>query len=264
VDDQVNGLYYDVRTVSHVSPPISSPPRRHINPPTSTSPIQKGTAANQHPPLAHPPSHTPLYSPNTRTQRTHPAYARNAPRYTEHNHTTPIPPHSESDDSISTCFFNEVRTQTHLIHTTPDDPNAVVDSGAMLTTVPRRLLLGTPWEENIRPTPPGTTIRYGNMETEPVEEHAHIGEYNASLVPDRFSTALICVHDIVIAGHTVAFTNLHTIISDTGSAYTVTIPRLPSSREWRVPIHLLQRLTDLRIEHPLRHVRPHPTDSGPN
>ena len=134
----------------------------------------------------------------------------------------------------------------------------------MMTTVPRRLLLGTPWADNIRPAPPGTTIRYGNMETEPVEEIAHIGSYNTSLVPDRFSTALVCVHDIVSAGHTVTFTNLHTIISDTDSAYTVTIPRQPSSREWRVPLHILEQLTNLRSAHPLRHVRPHHPESRPN
>ena len=29
------------------------------------------------------------------------------------------------------------------------------------------------WESNIRPAPPGTAIRYGNMETEPVEEVSH-------------------------------------------------------------------------------------------
>jgi len=93
----------------------------------------------------------------------------------------------------------------------------------MMTTVPRRLLLGTPWADNIRPAPPGTTIRYGNMETEPVEEIAQIGSYDTSF--DRFSTALVCVHDIVSAGHNVTFTDLHTIISDIESAYTVTIPR---------------------------------------
>jgi hypothetical protein len=102
------------------------------------------------------------------------------------------------------------------------------------------------------------------METEPVEEIAQIGSYDTSLVPDRFSTALVCVHDIVSAGHNVTFTNLHTIISDIDSAYTVTIPRQPPSREWRVPLHILQQLTNLRTAHPLRHARPYPPDSSPN
>ena len=134
----------------------------------------------------------------------------------------------------------------------------------MMTTTPRRLLMGTIWQHNIRPAPPGTSIRYGNMETEPVEEIAHIGSYPASIVPDRFSTALACVHDIVAAGHNVTFTNNDTIISDIGSAYTLRTPRNPASREWRVPLHILQRLTDLRAAHPLHHPQAHYSDSTPN
>ena len=62
------------------------------------------------------------------------------------------------------------------ILTSPDDSNAVLDSGAMMTTALRRLLMTSPeWESNIRPAAPGTAIRYGNMETEPVKEVSHIG-----------------------------------------------------------------------------------------
>ena len=147
-----------------------------------------------------------------------------------------------------------VQTVVHDVHTSPDDPNAVLDSGAMMTTAPRRLLTTTPeWESNIRPAPPGTSIRYGNMETEPVEEISHIGSYPLSVVPNRYRTALVCVHDIVSAGHVVTFTDHETIVSDIGSAYTLRIPRIPDSREWRVPLHLLQQLTDLRTAHPLHH-----------
>jgi hypothetical protein len=39
------------------------------------------------------------------------------------------------------------------------------------------------------------------METEPVEEVSHIGSYALSIVPNRYRTALVCVHDIVAAGH---------------------------------------------------------------
>jgi hypothetical protein len=109
------------------------------------------------------------------------------------------------------------------------------------------------WEHNIRPAPPGTAIRYGNMETEPVEETSNIGSYPLSIVPNRYRTALVCVHDIVTAGHVVTFTNSETIISDIDAAYTLRIPRIPESREWRVPLHILQRLTDLRTSHPLQH-----------
>ena len=102
------------------------------------------------------------------------------------------------------------------------------------------------------------------METEAVEENTHTGSYNTSIVPDRFSTALVCVHDIVAAGHSVTFTNLQSIIHDNDGAYTITTPRIPSSREWRVPLHILQRLTDLRTANPSRHARPHPSHTETN
>ena len=144
------------------------------------------------------------------------------------------------------------------IHTSPDDSNAVLDSGAMMTTAPRHLLMTSPeWESNIRPAAPGTAIRYGNMETEPVEEVSNIRSYALSIVPNRYRTALVCVHDIVAAGHVVTCTHHEVIISDVGSAYTLRIPRIPDSREWRVPLHLLERLTDLRTAHPLHHEQVH-------
>ena len=175
--------------------------------------------------------------------------------------------HSTSTASLSHSQQTpENRSQTIVedVHLSPDDPNAVIDSGAMMTTTPRRLLMGTIWQDNIRPAPPGTSIRYGNMETEPVEEMATIGSYQASIVPDRFSTALVCVHDIVAAGHNVTFTNSETIVHDIGSAYTLRTPRNPVSREWRVPLHILQRLTDLRAAHPLHHLQSQPTPNHPN
>lgn len=204
-------------------------------------------------------------------------HVRNTDHFQHHariptpNQLTPHPDPSESDhsdhsdDSGSTTSLpdtkqhpeNRAQTIVEDVHLSPDDPNAVIDSGAMMTTSPRRLLMGTIWQHNIRPAPPGTSIRYGNMETEPVEEVAHIGSYPTSIVPDRFSTALVCVHDIVTAGHNVTFTNTDAIIEDIGSAYTLRTPRNPASREWRVPLNILQRLTDLRAAHPLHHAQPH-------
>ena len=94
----------------------------------------------------------------------------------------------------------------------------------MMTTATRRhLALHRRWLENIQPATPGTSIRYGNMETEPVEEQIHIGSYQLYVVPDRFRTALICVHEIVAAGHSVTFNQHNTIISDNGAAYTLLI-----------------------------------------
>ena len=174
-----------------------------------------------------------------------------------HSRSTISLPHSQQPPE------NRSQTIVEDVHLSPDDPNAVIDSGAMMTTSPRRLLMGTIWQDNIRPAPPGTSIRYGNMETEPVEEMASIGSYQASIVPDRFSTALVCVHDIVATGHNVTFTNGETIVTDIGGAYTLRIPRNPASREWRVPLHILQRLTDLRAAHPIHHLQPHTTLQQP-
>ena len=95
------------------------------------------------------------------------------------------------------------------------------------------------------------------MEIDPVEEVSHIGSYPLSINPNRYRTALVCVHDIVSTGHVVTFINHELIISDVGGAYTLRIPRIPDSREWRVPLHLLQRLTDLRTEHPLHNPQQH-------
>ena len=168
--------------------------------------------------------------------------------------------HSDSDNSppaphtANSHRHARVQTIVQDVHTSPDDSNAVLDSGAMMIIAPRRLLMTNPeWENNIRPAPPGTAIRYGNF-AEPVEETSHISSYPLSIVPNRYRTALVCVHDIVTAGHVVTFTNAETIISDVDSAYTLRIPRIPDSREWRVP---LQRLTDLRTSHPLHHPQPH-------
>ena len=202
------------------------------------------------------------------------------PRHKPSNHSSsPSPPHIErqtpapipaapspstdqdnNDTSHNSAAKNHARAQTIVqdVHTSPDDANAVLDSGAMMTTAPRRLLtINTEWEANIRPAPPGTAIRYGNMETEPVEEVSQIGSYPLSIVPNRYRTALVCVHDIVSAGHVVTFTNTETLVSDIGGAYTLRIPRIPDSREWRVPLHLLQRLTELRAAHPLHNLQQH-------
>ena len=143
-----------------------------------------------------------------------------APRYNPYNRTpTPSPPHIEqrtpapnpqahsppsdpepNNTSHNPATHNHARAQTIVqdVHTSPDDANDVLGSGAMMTTAPRRLLTINPdWEANIHPAPPGTAIRYGNMETEPVEEVSHIGSYPLSIVPNRYRTALVCVHKIV-------------------------------------------------------------------
>ena len=150
------------------------------------------------------------------------------------------PQHYNSDEESDTDppYNNFAQTYEEVITAEPDDTTGILDSGAMMTTATRRhLAINHHWIENTRPAAPGTSIRYGNMEVEPVEEQGYIGSYQISVVPDRFRTALICVHDIVDDGHSVFF-NQHnnTVISDNGAAYTLRIHRDPTSRDWRVPL----------------------------
>ena len=148
---------------------------------------------------------------------------------------TPPPQHYNSDEESDTDppYNNFAQTYEEVITTEPDDTTGILDSGAMMTTATRRhLAINHHWIENIRPAAPGTSIRYGNMEIEPVEEHEYIGSYQLSVVSDRFRTALICVHDIIAADHSVTFNQHNTVISDNGAAYTLRIHRDPTSREW--------------------------------
>jgi len=229
-----------------------------------------GPHAAQHPPITRPASPPPQRNnPPTRHYRT---TATNIRRPTNAAQVTPSLPdnhHATSDTDTASIHSDtpqqRVQRIVHDVLTSPDDPNAVLDSGAMITTAPKRLLhYSQDWIDSIRAAPPGTQIRYGNMDLEPVEETASIGSYHISIVPDSYRTALICVHDIVLAGHTVMFTNHDTIVSDVGGAYTLRIPRSSATREWRAPLHLLQRLTDLRDAHPLHHPQPQPPHSNPN
>jgi hypothetical protein len=160
---------------------------------------------------------------------------------------------------------NFAQTHEELTTADPDDTTGILDTGAMMTTATRRhLAIHRRWLKNIRPATSGTSIRYGNMETEPVEEQGYIGSYQLSVVPDRFRTALICVHDMVAPGHSVTFNQHNTIISDNGAAYTLRIQRDPTSRERRVPLTVLKRLTHLRSEHLIRQPQPTQTDTHPN
>ena len=102
---------------------------------------------------------------------TQPLRARNLDRPTPPPRTPPSSPPTDGDQDL-----NDVRTQTHPqdVPTGLDDQTAVLDSGAMMATVPTRLILGTP----------GTTIRYGKMEVEHIEQISSIGSYQTQLVQD--------------------------------------------------------------------------------
>jgi len=94
---------------------------------------------------------------------------------------------------------------------------------------------------NIHPAPPGTALRYGNMEVEHIEQISTIGTYQAQLFPDRHSTALVSTQDIITRGHVITFTDHRCIIEDAAGQYALRLPRIPVSREWRYylpcPIH---------------------------
>ncbi len=103
---------------------------------------------------------SPPYLPQTRTSPSPPASPDYEPELPPPSKTPkPYPSSDESDDPD--YIRKEARTQTFVqdIDTSPDDSNAVLDSGAMMTTAPRRLLMTSPeWEANIRPAAPGTAI----------------------------------------------------------------------------------------------------------
>ena len=176
----------------------------------------------------------------------------------------PPTPYPSSDDSQDNDYTHkEARTQTFVqdIHTSLDDSNAVLDSGVMMTTAPRCLLIMTSseWESNIHPAPPGTAIRYGNnMETEPVEEVFHIGSYPLSIVLNRYRTALVCVHDIVAAGHVVTFTHDKTCRQRLHPPNTIPENGEYPFTSWNdSPI-------DLRAAHPLHHGQVYTNDPSIN
>jgi hypothetical protein len=90
---------------------------------------------------------------------------------------TPPPQHSNSDEESDTDppYNNFAQTYEEVITAEPDETTGMLDSGAMMTTATRRhLSIHHHWIENKRPAAPGISIRYGNMETEPVEEQGYI------------------------------------------------------------------------------------------
>ncbi len=88
------------------------------------------------------------------------------------------------------------------------------------------------------------------MEVEHIEQISTIGTYQAQLVPDRHSTALISNHDIITRGHIITFTDHRCIIEDAAGQYALRLPRIPASREWRAPLYTLQLLSDLAFQTP--------------
>jgi hypothetical protein len=135
-----------------------------------------------------------------------------------------------------------IRKQRHV--------NAIVDTGAQVTTMPESAVSRMPMAHNHRDAPPGTAVKYGNGEIETIERLVDIGHYEVQITPDNCSTSLISVDQIVEDGHTVTFTKTQTVIADEVNRYSLAYPRVPNSREWTIPMHAMEDISQLRQENP--------------
>ena len=128
--------------------------------------------------------------------------------------------------------------------------NAIVDTGAQVTTMPESAVNKMPTAHNHRDAPPGTAVKYGNGEIETIERLVDIGHYEVQVTPDNCQASLISVDQIVQDGHTVTFSATETIIADDKNRYSLSYPRVPDSREWTVPMHAMEEITKLRQSNP--------------
>jgi hypothetical protein len=135
-----------------------------------------------------------------------------------------------------------IRKQRHV--------NAIVDTGAQVTTMPESAVSRMPMAHNHRDAPPGTAVKYGNGEIETIERLVDIGHYEVQITPDNCSTSLISVDQIVEDGHTVTFTKNETVIADEVNRYSLAYPRVPNSREWTIPMRAMEDISQLRQENP--------------
>ena len=94
--------------------------------------------------------------------------------------------------------------------------NAIVDTGAQVTTMPESAVNRMPAAHNHRDALPGTAVKYGNGEIKTIERFVDIGHYDVQIVAD---------------GHTVTFSANETIITDDNDRYRLAYPRVPHSRE---------------------------------
>jgi hypothetical protein len=102
--------------------------------------------------------------------------------------------------------------------------NAIVDTGAQVTTMPESAVNRMSSAHNHRNAPPGTAVKYGIGEIETIERLVDIGHYEVQITPDNCSTSLISVDQIVADGHTVTFSATETIITDDNDRYRLTYP----------------------------------------
>jgi hypothetical protein len=128
--------------------------------------------------------------------------------------------------------------------------NAIVDTGAQVTTMPESAVNRMPSAHNHRDAPPGTAVKYGNGEIETIERLVDIGHYEVQITPDNCQASLISVDQFVQDGHTVTFSATDITIADDIDRYRLSYPRIPATREWMVPMQAMEELTVLRQEHP--------------
>ena len=133
--------------------------------------------------------------------------------------------------------------------------NAIVDTGAQVTTMPESAVSRMPSAHNHRDAPPGTAVKYGNGEIETIERLVDIGHYEVQITPDNCQASLISVDQLVQDGHTATFSATDITIADDADRYRLSYPRVPATREWMVPMQAMEELTVLRQEHP-RNIKP--------
>ena len=75
--------------------------------------------------------------------------------------------------------------------------NAIVDTGAQVTTMPESAVNRMAAAHNHRDAPPGTAVKYDNGEIETIERLVDIGNFEVQITPDNCSTSLISVDQIV-------------------------------------------------------------------
>jgi hypothetical protein len=123
--------------------------------------------------------------------------------------------------------------------------NAMIDTGAQVTTMPESAVNRMPAAHNHRDAPPGTAVKI-----ETIERLVDIGRYEVQITPDNCSTSLISVDQIVADGQTVTFSATETIITDDNDRYRLTYPRVRNSREWTVAMQAMEDLSRLRQDTP--------------
>ena len=142
-------------------PGSSDTPTRTIVPRMATLPLPLRTAITSREPLLKDIARRlPLEEQNRQQLES----SRNIAR-SPHTPIRHLPPMYNAPSTASTSIdTNAAAVAYPKVHTSPEDSNAVLDSGAMTTTAPRCLLMTSPkWESNIRPTRHSHTIwQHGN------------------------------------------------------------------------------------------------------